>query len=397
MSHARQVLTVAGWEFRRYFKWKDQLIGIGLFLLIGFVWVGAAAVAGAKGRTITVALAGLEITAPPEGRIRFVTAPSDDSGRTAALQNGDVQGVLTRRPDGTFDLLVQKDPRYKAELTALLGESVRRERLSATGITPEGLELILAPAPLEVRFTNPATARRGTPEKIAAVVFIAILLMAVFTSMAYIMTGISGEKQLRVTESVVAAISPQAWIDGKVLGITAFSLASVGGSVVGGLIVALGAKLTTDFSLPVAAVRPGVVLTLIVFTLLGLLLWNSFFAAVASTMDDPNTSSRSSLLMLPALPVVMSLAVLRDPDSLVSRVLALCPLTSAPALPMRLVLSNPGLTEIGASVALLIAAIWLMRRFAGRIFEVGMLLYGKEPTLSEMARWASERRTPAHR
>jgi ABC-2 type transport system permease protein len=66
-----------------------------------------------------------------------------------------------------------------------------------------------------------------------------------------------------------------------------------------------------------------------------LLLWNSLFAAVASPLDDPNTSSRSSLLMLPALPVVMALAVLRDPDGVLARILALFPLTSAPALPIR--------------------------------------------------------------
>jgi ABC-2 type transport system permease protein len=389
--------VVASWEFRRYFRWKDQLLGFGLFLLIGSVWAGAAMVAGARGRTITVAVDGLELTAPPEERIRFVPAPPDSASRAEALREGDVQGILTRRPDGTFDLLVQKDPRYRAELIALLGESVRRERLAAAGMTAEGLEQILAPAPLEVRFTNPATARRGTPEKIAAGVFIGILLLAVFTSMAYIMTGIAGEKQLRVTESVVSAISPQAWIDGKVLGITGFALASVAGSVAGGLIVAVGARVATGFTLPAAAVRPGVILALSVFTLLGLLLWNSFFAAVASTMEDPNTSGRSSLLMLPALPVVMSIAILRDPDSLVSRILALCPLTSAPALPMRLVLSDPGLAEIGASVALLIGAIWLMRRLAGRIFEVGMLLYGKEPTLREIGRWAADRRSAADR
>ena len=34
---------------------------------------------------------------------------------------------------------------------------------------------------------------------------------------------------------------------------------------------------------------------------------------------------------------------------------------------------------------------WLMRRLAGRIFEVGMLMYGKEPTIREMARWAFAR------
>jgi hypothetical protein len=34
---------------------------------------------------------------------------------------------------------------------------------------------------------------------------------------------------------------------------------------------------------------------------------------------------------------------------------------------------------------------------AGRIFEVGMLLYGKEPTLREIGRWAADRRATADR
>jgi ABC-2 type transport system permease protein len=131
-----------------------------------------------------------------------------------------------------------------------------------------------------------------------------------------------------------------------------------------------------------------VVVTLITFCILGMLLWNSFFAAVAATIDDPNTSSRSSLMLLPVLPVVTSMAVLRDPDTVLSRFLAVFPLTSAPALPVRLVLSDPGPLEIAIAIALLAASIWVMRRIAGRIFEVGMLMYGKEPTLREILRWA---------
>ena len=127
------------------------------------------------------------------------------------------------------------------------------------------------------------------------------------------------------------------------------------------MIAAACAYAFTDFTLPAAAIRPGVVLVLGIYTVLGLLLWNAFNAAVASTIDDPNASGRSALIMLPFLPAAMSMALVRDPDSWLARALALCPLTSAPAMPVRLVLSDPGFFEIGTSLVLLCAAIWIAR------------------------------------
>ena len=63
-------------------------------------------------------------------------------------------------------------------------------------------------------------------------------------------------------------------------------------------------------------------------------------------------------------------------------------------MPIRVILSNPGVVEVAAAVAILVGTIWLFRRLAGRIFEIGMLMYGKEPTLREMWRWASAREVP---
>lgn len=392
MSTILRTWIVASWEFRRYFKWKDQLLSLLFFVVVSAIGYGVAHVVKNRGGTATVALDGLAMEAPAASRVRFVAAPADSAARDVALRNGDLHGILSRLDDGSFQLRVVKDPRYKPDLEAILSANVQRERLTDRGLSTEELSRLLAPPSLDVRFTDIATGRRSRGEKIAAVAFLVIMLLAVFNSLAYLFTGITGEKQFRVTELVISSISPQVWIDGKILGIALHSLATAATLVVGFLLVAFAANLGWSFELPAAAVRPGVLLLLAVYCVLGILLWNSFFAALASTIDDPNTSSRSSLLMLPVLPVILSLAVLRDPDGLLSRGLALLPLTSAPALPIRLVLSDPGALEIAASLLLLVAAIGFARRLAGRIFEIGMLLYGKEPTLQEIGRWISQRK-----
>ena len=392
MSHVRQALLVAGWEFQRYFKWRDQALGLLVFLVIGAAAYGAGRLATAGGRTMMVAIEGVDSAAAAalntDGRFQLVPAP-DEPLRAAALRDGSLHGILTRRPDGSFVLLVEKDPRYLAQLEALLDDMVRRERLSTHGLTAADLQGILRPAQLDVQFTDPARGRIGRAEQVMAGLCTGLVILAVFTSMAYLLTGITGEKQLRVTESIVSIVPPQAWIDGKILGIGAYALVNIVNMAVGGVIVALAAKLAWGFSLPEAAARPGILLILVAFSTLALLLWNSVFAAFAATIDDPNTSARTSFMFLPMLFVGMaSWTVLRDPDSTVSRALAIFPLTSSAALPVRVILSDAGPLEIIVSGALLAATIWLVRRAAGRIFEIGMLMYGKEPTFREILRWA---------
>lgn len=391
MTNARHVWIVTQWEFRRFFRWKDQLFSLAIFLLVSIVWTGSAFVAGLPGSTVTIALDGIDIPTKTHGRFTFVPAPAAPAARARALQDGTVQGVLSRRSDGGFGLLVAKDPTYRAELTGVLDGIVRRERLEVAGVTAAALQHILEPAVLDVRFANPERARVGRAEKIAALCCVGIMLIAIFTSLSYLLVGITGEKQLRVTESVISAISPQAWIDGKVIGISAYAIVSVANVSVGLGLIGLAAQFASGFVWPSAALRPAVVAVLLLYTVLGLLLWNAFFAAVAATVNDMYTSSRSSLMFLPVLPVALSAAVIKDPDGVVARFLALLPFTSAPALPMRLVLSDPGIVEVGVSLALLAGAVWAMRTAAGRIFQLGILLYGKEPSLDEIARWATAR------
>ena len=388
MSHARLTWIVAAWEFRRYFKWKDQFLGLLIFVILAAVGYAVSRLAGGERRAMTIATSRIELAVPVDSRVRLIPAPEDRSARVGLLRDGEVQGILERQPDDSFELLVDKDPRYLPELQAIVAEHVRRERLAAARLSDVELARILSPPSLEVRFTDPERARTGKGEKVVAGVLQGLVLLALFTSMAYLLTGITGEKQLRVTESITAIIPPQAWIDGKILGICAYALATVANMVVGGILLAVVAKISWGFSIPAAAVRPAVILVFIVYSVLGLLLWNAFFAAFASTIDDPNTSTRTSIMFLPMLPVAMTISVLRDPDHIASRVLGLFPLTSPSAMPVRVILSNPGVAEIALSVALLGGTIWLMRRLAGRIFEVGMLMYGKEPTMKEMARWA---------
>ena len=72
--------------------------------------------------------------------------------------------------------------------------------------------------------------------------------------------------------------------------------------------------------------------------------------------------------------------VLRSPDSTVSVVLSLIPLFSPVLMFMRVCVETPPLWQIGLSWLLMIVSIWLAARAAGKLFRIGILMYGASPT-----------------
>jgi ABC-2 type transport system permease protein len=80
--------------------------------------------------------------------------------------------------------------------------------------------------------------------------------------------------------------------------------------------------------------------------------------------------------------------LLENPDSVAMMILSLVPFFTSVMIPARLVLGAVQPWEIALAFAILIASAWLMRLFAGRVFRLGMLMYGKDMTLPELIRWA---------
>lgn len=388
-------LEVARWEFLRFFKLKDQLLALATLLAVGLGAYGVSAVVKRSGaKPLRVALVGpgaAELAARGGPRFDWRLDPGRSvEERRVELARGALDAVLVVEGEGAT-LHVKRSPAWRGELQVLLDERRQRRRLAEAGIEYATLEAVLSPAPLEVvAFAPEAAARRGGT--LAAIVAIGMMLLGVFIGSAYLLVGITGEKQLRITEQVVAAIRPQTWVDGKILGLSALTLVLlflyVGPPTLAfGLLRLLGADLP---ALPAAAADPGFLAALVVFAVLGFLLWFTFFAAIAATVDDPNNSSRGGWLMFPLLPLGLAFAVVRDPDTILARVLGLLPPSAPAVMPVRLLLTDVAAWEVLLAAALLVSSIALLRRAAGKVFHLGMLMYGKEPTWREIWRWVRE-------
>jgi ABC-2 type transport system permease protein len=396
---SRVVWTIAVWEFWRWFKLKDFLVSFAVSLVVGaLAFVGMRYLLEDRGPEVRIAWSGPEELAPrfPEGsRIRVERARGRSAAELeAAVARKELDGVLTWRGAEGVELFAAKKPGWQAELVEVLQAEHSRRQIAASGLEPARLAAILAPLPVATRWGDQGASRI---KLIVALLMTLFMLFGVFVGSAYLFTGITGEKQLRVTEQVVSAVRPQAWIDGKILGTTLFALVSMAAYTFASLAIGPLWNLVAGgwYRLPWSwdVVPLGGLLTYFLLAVLGMLLWFALLAAVCATINDPNTSGRSAALFIPVLCSLPGFLVFKDPDLPLLRVLGWIPFTSPGVLPARLAAGDVRGWEIGLAVGLLLAAIWLARLAAGRVFGMAILIHGKEPSWQEI--WKAARRSAA--
>jgi ABC-2 type transport system permease protein len=190
---------------------------------------------------------------------------------------------------------------------------------------------------------------------------------------------------------VISAVTHQQWIDGKILGVSAYALAFTFTSTISILLFVLVSQaFGSGWAIPVEVTNPSIILSLILLGLGGFLLWNTIFAALSATINDPNTSARGSLLLAPFAPAIFAIFAFKNPDSIGMQILSLIPFTSPAVLPARLVLTEVAWWEVAIALLLLALSTWFFRSASGKIFRLGMLMHGKEPSFKEIWRWARE-------
>jgi ABC-2 type transport system permease protein len=393
MSPLSATWEVAAWEFRRYFKLKQQVISaiITVVAMVAALGLGRRDSPRAPVDIAVIGPGAAELSELATERLRLrVHSVAEEQDLHAAVGRGELDGLLRISDDyvGSAELVVARRGAWFGELELLLNAHARRVRLAREGVPPEVLQRVLQQADMSLVWHELGRPPIDRGVRVIFIIAISFVLMALFTGVSYLFASITGEKQIRVTEQVISAIPAQSWIDGKILGLAALSIVSVINTalVIGAVLIVMNGG--GGFTMPAIAGDPGAIALVLLFALLAFFFWFAFMTAVAALIDDPHTSARSSLLFLPMVSSALAFMAIGNPDGGLVRALSLIPPTSATMLPARLLLSEVPPGETVLALALLVAAVLLLRLAAGRVFRIAMLMYGKEPTWSEVRRWA---------
>ncbi len=249
--------------------------------------------------------------------------------------------------------------------------------------------------------------------------FILYMFLLIYGQM--VMTSIIEEKGNRVLEVVVSSVKPAQLMMGKITGV---ALVAVTQMVLWGILLAimsacvLPAILPADAMADVAAVQAGnldavsdpgsidmlnalaaithvgnvigLIAIMTVFLVLGFLIYSSIFASIGSAVDNIQDASQlTSFAVFPIIfGIIFATVAAADPMGSLAFWASMFPLTSPMVMVARIPFGIPA-WEIWLSLALLVLGFMGMIWVAGKIYRVGIFMYGKKPSLKEIIRWIS--------
>jgi len=355
---------------------------------------------GALGEAITKALAERRIAGEP----RFLVEPPEEgpldavrASRKAAVLAGRIDGYLYLPPDALSRSAAEYYGRNVSNVMdlGLLDKAVEEAlvgfRLAGAGLAEARIQEAMRPLELKTIRVSESGERE---DEGGSFLLSIVLLTMLYTTLAMwgsaVMNGVIEEKTSRVVEVMVSSISPSRLLAGKLLGVGAVGLTQF--LVWAGFMAALshlGAQAAPLARVKLPEMPPLVLVLFIVFFLLGYFLYGAMYAAVGASV---NSQQEAQGLMFPVLmPLIVAFmlfpVVLSSPDSTLSTILSLVPFWTPLLMFLRVCALMPPAWQVVLSIVLTLGTIVALNWAAARIYRVGILMYGKRPTLREILKW----------
>jgi len=283
--------------------------------------------------------------------------------------------------------LVRRDSHLETgrRLTDMINEAVAAVRLRERGMDPA--ELAVLRRPVRVESIDPQSGHLVTTNDTARYLmpfaFMFLLFMGTFGISQGLLTSLIEEKSSRVIEVLLSAVSPTQLMAGKILG------AVLVGAVLLGLWSACGyygAQRYGALEL-LSAYRLGVA---VLYFVPGFLLISAILAAIGSACNELKDAQSMvfPLSLLTLIPMLFWFYIVESPNSVISLALSFVP----PITPFIMILricADPDTPawQIAATLVVLWGSVLVAIWAAGKVFRVGVLMYGKPPSVRELLRW----------
>lgn len=237
---------------------------------------------------------------------------------------------------------------------------------------------------------------------------------------AMVMSSVIEEKSSRVVEVLISSAKATELMFGKIIGVALVALTqfvlwilltigvlTVLGYLTGGFgggdasammemagagdlqgLAAKGGDSAVIFSTLVKIPWGTMILSFIVYFILGYLLYSSMFAAIGSAVENEGDAQQLQLPL--TIPLMIGYMIVffafRNPDSSTVVIGSLIPFTSPIVMLARIPYGVPAI-ELIASILILLVTFIVMAWASAKIYRVGILMYGKKSSFKDLWKW----------
>lgn len=300
----------------------------------------------------------------------------------------------------------------KGKIERTIDNAIENKRLQSANIPREQYRSIQSDVSIENPVLNGKEEKKNVAFVAQGVSFICGLLiyiiMLIYGTM--VMRGVMEEKISRIAEVMVSSVKPFQLMMGKIIGIGAVGLTQfiiwialittlryalhipgLDASMMQQPDKAQGGALTAIISGGLGNLPWGLIISCFIFYFLGgYLLYASLFAAIGSVVSEDQSEAQQFVFPV-MMPIILGFVIMTkamaDPNSPLVIFGSLFPLTS-PVVMMGRIMYNVPVTQIIASMLLLVLGILFFTWLTAKIYRTGILMYGKKVTWKEMIRWA---------
>jgi len=365
-----------------------------------------------------------------ENLIFNIYTPQEAQAIKDTLSGSEYLSALLEIPantDGNFDA-VEKNTKLstngnlgitdREKIAGMMADKIETYRLEKSGIDQKSLALTNSNVKLNVFNVKEGKEDKGVELKVAlsgALTYIIFMFIMIYG--VKVMRSVVEEKNNRVVEIIISSVKPFELMLGKILGTTMVAVTqfSIWIGMTISLLLVFPAIASSRIEMAQQAVNqqqlmdenpdlmqmaaetsevllsfnyPLIIFTFIVYFILGYLFYSSIFAAIGSAVD--NDTDTQQFTYFPLIPMMIGLygsfTTLQNPDGPVAFWLSMIPFTSPISMITRIPFDIP-IWELALSIGILLISTIGMFFIASKIYRIGILIYGKKPTIKEMLKW----------
>ncbi|TAM81617.1 MAG: ABC transporter permease [Acidobacteria bacterium] len=361
--------------------------------------------AGGIGDAVESALMENKSAAQPKTQVAQVVeqpTPQLMAYFNSQIKNDEIEGILVLPKgllNGTSAAEFYTRSMRAAALIGPLEQAVSTviisRRLSAEGKKVGGMKNVFDL--VRVQLVNPSLQKEEDPAETNFTIAIIAGMVLYMTLIVYGMStmhSVMEEKSTRMIEILVSSVKPFDLLAGKILSVGAVALTQyLVWAVAVGVLFASAASVTAfvrpGATTPGISLSPSLLIYLVVFFLAGYFLYSALYAAAGAIVsnDEEARQAQMPLTLMILCSFMLFNVILNNPNSTLSVILSMTPFLSPILMTLRVAMQTPPLWQIILALAFSIATTIYTIRLSAKIYRVGILMYGKRPTLKELRRW----------